>query len=47
MCNAVQGAVATATNVRVQDLAGYSADRTVSLIVVVEPNTSYATHMFS
>ena len=37
LCNSVLSAVATASNVRVQDLPGYSADRTVSLILDIEP----------
>jgi hypothetical protein len=38
LCNTAQGTVATASNVRVQDLAGHLADRTaVSFIIDVEP----------
>ena len=37
LCNSAQGTVATASNVRVQDLAGHVADRMVSFIVDVEP----------
>ena len=37
LCNSVQGTVATASNVRVEDLAGQFADRMVSFIEDVEP----------
>jgi hypothetical protein len=37
MFNLAHGVIATASNVHVQDLAGHLADRTVSLVVNVEP----------